>query len=79
MEYSNFIYTFIKNIFMTTRKKGSGGPRSNAGRKRLPDPKQPIFIYVPTSVVIHHGGKDAVKLFAEQHLQKVADMGKRRV
>ena len=63
---------------MTKRKKGSGGSRAGSGRKKITDPKEPIFIYVPKSVVQHHGGREAVKTFAESHLQKVAEMGKRR-
>lgn len=51
---------------MATKKHG--GKRPNAGRKEIKDKKEPIFIYVPKSIIKKHGGKPAVKAFAETAL-----------
>lgn len=44
-----------------TPKTQHGGARSNAGRKKLADPKQPITVYVEKSKIENAGGKDQYK------------------
>jgi hypothetical protein len=45
------------------KEKSKGGTRSGAGRKPSADPKQPITIFVKTSIIDAYGGKEAVRLF----------------
>lgn len=43
------------------KKKKRGGAREGAGRKKLPDAKQPIVSYIEESKIELLGGKDEVK------------------
>jgi hypothetical protein len=43
------------------KKKKRGGAREGAGRKKLPDAKQPITSYIEESKIELLGGKDEVK------------------
>jgi hypothetical protein len=50
---------YLRNM----KEKPKGGKRSGAGRKPSPDPKQPITIFVETSIIESCGGKEGVQLF----------------
>lgn len=45
------------------REKSKGGTREGAGRKPTTDPKQPVTIFVKTSVINAYGGKEGVQTF----------------
>lgn len=51
------------------KEKSKGGSRSGAGRKPSVDPKQPVTIFVETSIVESFGGKGGVQLFLYSALQ----------
>lgn len=44
------------------KDKQKGGERKGAGRKPAADPKLPITIFVETSVIDAHGGKDCIRV-----------------
>jgi hypothetical protein len=48
---------------MTTAKNARGGARPNSGRKPLNvmKKKQSVTIYIETSIINRHGGKDKLK------------------
>jgi hypothetical protein len=46
---------------MQTVKPTKGGARKNSGRKPVEDKKQPVTLFIPKSVIEHHGGADALK------------------
>lgn len=43
------------------KEKLKGGVRKGAGRKPSPDPKQPVTMFVETSIIDALGGKEGVK------------------
>lgn len=43
------------------KEKKKGGERKGAGRKPAADPKQPVTIFVETSIIESHGGKEGVQ------------------
>lgn len=54
------------------RKKGSGGPRRKAGRPKVKNPKQPMFIYPTKEEVEILGGVLAAKQLAETTISEKA-------
>lgn len=44
------------------KEKSKGGAREGAGRKPTADPKQPVTIFVETSIINAYGGKDGIQL-----------------
>lgn len=46
---------------METKKNNRGGARSNAGRKKSPDPKKPITVYIEQSKIKTAGGVEQIK------------------
>jgi hypothetical protein len=45
------------------KEKQKGGNRKGAGRKPSLDPKQPVTIFVETSIIDSFGGKEGLQLF----------------
>lgn len=56
---------------MATKKK-AGGARPGSGRKPVTNKRMPVFIYPFIHEVNAHGGKEAVKAFAEAAVSKNA-------
>lgn len=48
--------------FEVMKEKQKGGPRTGAGRKPSPNPKEPITVFVETKTVQLYGGKDGIRL-----------------
>ena len=51
-------------------KKTHGGTRKGAGRKKVSDKKEPVFIYVRRSVIDKNGGKQTLKRILEEHVNE---------
>lgn len=54
-------------------KKKHGGKRNGAGRHPVEDKKEGLFIYIKGTSVKLHGGRKAVKAFAEAAVEKKAN------
>jgi len=43
------------------KKTTRGGPRSNAGRKKLNDNKKQVYFFIKESIIAKHGGMEGIK------------------
>lgn len=50
------------------KKSNRGGKRSNAGRKKVADPKVQLTIYIEKSKIEKAGGMEQAKIIAYQSL-----------
>jgi hypothetical protein len=55
-------------------EKSKGGVRKGSGRKPSPNPKQPVTVFVETSIIESYGGKDALRSFLYDSLMGISQI-----